>query len=84
MKKLLYLSLINVYFSFNNEIYIQNNDIAMGSPLQPVLANIFMTELERTFIPSLSDNMKLYKRYVLDTIAFIKTNQNQECFVILR
>ena len=84
MKKLLYLSLINVYFSFNNEIYIQNNDIAMGSPLQPVLANIFMTELERTFIPSLSDNMKLYKRYVVDTIAFIKTNQNQECFVILR
>ena len=84
MKKLLYLSLINFYFSFNNEIYIQNNDIAMGSPLQPVLANIFMTELERTFIPSLSDNMKLYKRYVVDTIAFIKTNQNQECFVILR
>ena len=84
MKKLLYLSLINVYFSFNNEIYIQNNDIAMGSPLQLVLANIFMTELERIFIPSLSDNMKLCKRYVVDTIAFIKTNQNQECFVILK
>ena len=63
------------YFSFNNEIYVQNNDIAMDSPLQPVLANIFMIELERTFIPSLSDKMKLCKRYVVDTIAFIKTNQ---------
>ena len=63
------------YFSFNNEIYVQNNDIAMDSPLQPVLANIFMIELERTFVPSLSDKMKLCKRYVVDTIAFIKTNQ---------
>ena len=63
------------YFSFNNEIYAQNNDIAMDSPLKPVLANIFMIELERTFIPSFSDKMKLCKRYVVDTIAFIKTNQ---------
>ena len=35
-------SIPNVQFSFNNEIYMQNDDVAMSSPLGPVLANIFI------------------------------------------
>ena len=67
----------DVHFSFNNEICMQNNGVVriIGSPLGPVLANIFMVELERTIIPSLSDKIKLLKRYVDDTIAFVKTNE---------
>ena len=75
MKELLYLCTKNVLFSFNNEIYIQNDGIAIGSPLGPVLVNIFMVELGRTIIPSLSDKIKLWKRYVDDTIAIAKTEE---------
>ena len=37
----------------------------------PVLANIFMAELERAILPSLSDKIK---RYIDNTIAFVKTD----------
>ena len=47
----------------------------MGSPLRPVLVNIFKVELERTIIPSLSDKIKLLKCYIDDTIAFVKTGE---------
>ena len=57
MKKLLYLCIINIPFSFNNETYMQNDGVAMGSPLGPVLANIFMVELERTIKPYLNDGL---------------------------
>ena len=38
---------------------MQNDGVARDSPLRPVLANIFMVELERTIIQSLSDKLKL-------------------------
>ena len=75
MKELLYLCAKNIIFSFNNEIYMQSGGIAMGSPFRPVLVNIFMVELERTIIPSLSDKIKLWKRYVDETIDFFKTEE---------
>ena len=52
-----------------------NDGIAMGSLLEPVLVNMFMVELERTIIPSLSDKIKLWKRYVDETIDFFKTEE---------
>ena len=54
---------------------MQNDGEVMDSPLEPVLANIFMVELERTAIQSLSDKIKLWKRYVDDTITFVKTDE---------
>ena len=75
MKELLYLCTKNVHFSFSSEIYMQNDGVAMGFPLGPVLANIFMVELERTIIPSFSDKIKLWKRYVDDTSTFVKTDE---------
>ena len=49
----------------------------MGSTLGPVLANIFMVELEQNIIPTSSNNMSLWKRYVEDTICFIKLDFKQ-------
>ena len=46
MKELLILCTKNVHFTFNNETYIQVDGVAIGSPLDPVLAKIFMVELE--------------------------------------
>lgn len=72
MKELFYLCTKNVRF-FNDEINIQNDGAAMGLLLGPVLADIFMAELEKNIIPSLSDK-KLWKRYVDDTFAIAKTD----------
>ena len=44
----------------------------MSSPPGPVLAKIFMVEIEQNIITTLSNNISLWKRYVDDTICFIK------------
>ena len=46
--------------------------MAMGSPLGPVLAGIFIVEIERTILPTLREHMSPRKRYVDDTISYIK------------
>ena len=47
----------------------------MGSPLGPVLANVFMTELEIAMIPSLENYLIHFSvssiRFVDDTFAFV-------------
>ena len=47
----------------------------MDLPLGPVLANIFMVELDRAVIPTLMEKMKCWRRYVDETLCYIKTNQ---------
>ena len=62
----------NVHFTFDNVIKVQNDGVAMDSPLGPVLSDIFMIELETSFIPELTDYIEFWKRYIDDTICFIK------------
>ena len=71
MKEILLLCTKNVHFTFNGQIYIQVDGVAMGSPLVPLLADIFMIELERSLIPNLR-KIKFWRRYVDDTICFVK------------
>ena len=71
MKELFLLCIKNVYFAFNGQIYIQVDGIAMGSPLPPLLADIFLIELERSLIPNLR-KVKFWRHYVDDTTCFIK------------
>ena len=54
---------------FNDKICIQNNGIAMGSPLGPLLANIFMTS-EDELIPNVRLYLCNWRRYVYDTHAY--------------
>ena len=42
----------------------------MGSPLGPILAGIFMMELEIPLVPKLRNYIKFWKWFVEDTIAF--------------
>ena len=67
MRKLLYLCPKNAHVTLNNKTYLQVDGVAMGSPLGLVLANIFMVELERNIIPTLSNDISLWKRYVDDS-----------------
>ena len=49
----------------------------MGSPLAPVLAGIFMVELERAVVPKLSQHIQFWKCYADGTICFV-SNGYQE------
>ena len=53
-------------------MYTQGDGVAMGSPLCPVLAGIFMVEFEITILPTLREHVSPWKRYVDDTISYIK------------
>ena len=64
----------NVHFSFTGQSYLQKDGIVMGSTLGPVMAGIFMVELERSLSPMLSCYMIGWKCYVDDTIAYVKTD----------
>ena len=72
LKTLLELCTKEMHFTFNSKVYRQKNGVAMGSPLGPVLANIFMVHLEQMMIPRLAGQMSSWYRYVDDTFTFIK------------
>ena len=74
MKKLILDACIETLFSFNSKLYEQIDGVPMGSPLAPVLANIIVIELERIIVKkSLHKSLvKLYMRYVDDTLILVK------------
>ena len=72
MKELLTLCTKNVHFTFDNQVYQQNDGVAMGSPLGPVLAGIFMVELENWIIPTLGNMVLNWKGFVDDTIGYVR------------
>ena len=45
-----------VHFTF--KIYMQVDGVAMGLPLEPVLAYVFMIELEKAILPELTECIK--------------------------
>ena len=51
---------------------MQVDSVAMRSPFGPVLADIFMIELEKAILPELTECIKYWKRYLDDTISFVK------------
>ena len=61
-----------MHFQYDGKIYRQVNGVAMGSPLGPVLANIFMVELEKSLVPTMQEEVALWFRYVDDTFTFVK------------
>ena len=52
-------------------------------PLEPVLAAIFMVELETRTIPTVTDNISHWRRYVDDTFVFIKKGYVEHVLVRL-
>ena len=59
MKKLLKDACSKTAFIFDNKIYKQIDGVSMGSPLGPLIVNIFITELEN-IIQELIDNNFIY------------------------
>ena len=72
MREILLLCTKNVHFTFRDVVYLQTDGVVMGSPLGPVLAGIFMVDLARSLVPLLTVELSFWKRYVDDTITFVK------------
>jgi len=60
----------NTYFQFGTDFYKQVRGMAMGSPLSPVLCNIYLEHLENRAINSFITKPILFCRYV-DDIFFV-------------
>ena len=69
LREMILLCTKDVAFTFNNETYVQHDGVAMGSPLGPCLANIFVGILERKHHLEIFANCKKYLRYVDDTFV---------------
>jgi hypothetical protein len=54
----------------NGTLHLQIDGVATGSPLAPVVANLFMQYLETPVINKWTDSLKTYKRYI-DDIAVL-------------
>ena len=66
MKEMLLICTKNVHFSYNHDIYIQRDGVAMCSPLGPVV------NLERSLVPKLNVSINFWRRFVDGTINFAK------------
>ena len=47
------LCLKNTYFFFQDKYYEQVHGVAMGSPISPIVINLFMEKFETNHIPNL-------------------------------
>jgi len=77
LKKLLIFATKQTHFLFNNELFDQIDGVAMGSPLDPVLANLFIGHHEEQWLKT--DNAKnvlFYRRYVDDILCLFPTEND--------
>ena len=72
LSKIFYQKLRTEFSPSIYNIYIQIDGVVLGSPLGPVLANIFMVELESVFVPKLNNYVKKWRRFVNGTFVYVK------------
>nr|XP_032511983.1 uncharacterized protein LOC116766284 [Danaus plexippus plexippus] len=63
------------YLMWKDEFYIQVDGVAMGSPVSPVVADIFMEDFEVRALCSPPIRPLIYKRYVDDTFTILNKNK---------
>ena len=75
---LLGFCLHNKYFSFQNRFYEQVKRAAMGSLVNPIVANLYMEHFEREALWSASNPPRFWFRYVDDTWVIQQRVHKQE------
>uniref|UniRef100_A0A5S6Q4Q2 molybdopterin adenylyltransferase n=1 Tax=Trichuris muris TaxID=70415 RepID=A0A5S6Q4Q2_TRIMR len=68
------------YFRFQDRFFTQRNGVPMGSPLSPVLAEVFMEHFEQIAFDNINMDIRpiCFKRYVDDIFAVIPTGAEEQ------
>ena len=73
MLKLFHFATAQTHFLFNDQYYDQVDGVAMGSPLGPVLANLFMGFHEKNWLSEYDGpRVMFYRRYVDDIFCIFE------------
>ena len=81
--ELLRLETTESSFISDNKLYKQIDGVAMGSPLGPTLANVFLCHYEKNWLNECPSQFKpvVYKRYVDDIFVLFKSKEHLKLFV---
>ena len=74
-RKLLQFAVKDALILFNGKYYIQRDGVAMGSPLGPTLANVFLCHWEEVWLNSCPKQFApvYYRRYIDDTFLLFSS-----------
>ena len=81
LRNLFNFATAKTHFLFKGSFFGQIDGVAMGSPLAPVLANLFMGHHERIWLENYkASSILFYRRYVDDTFCLFDTEHDATLF----
>ena len=82
LKQLFVFATAQTHFHFNDEVFDQIDGVAMGSPLAPALANLFMGSQESNWLANNEGkNVLFYRRYVDDIFCVFNLECHADSFL---